>query len=1467
MDLVTIFLSIIVVLFLVNAFMNQKQANPKNFPPGPRPLPIIGNIHIMDIRKPHKTFMELSKQYGSVFSVQIGMSKSIILCGYETLKDALLNHAEIFSDRPHTPLFSETSKGHGIVFATGENWKVMRRFSLSTLRDYGMGKRTIEDKIIEESDCLVQKLRSYEGKPFDNVTSIYAAVTNIIVSILLSKRFDYDDPTILRLMGLTNENIKLLSSPWVFLYNTYPFLAKWLPGAHNKIFENVKEFLDFIRRIFTQYKKELDVNDQRNLIDAFLTKQQEGKPESTAYFHDENLTALVADLFGAGMETTSTTLRWAILLMMKYPEIQQKVQNEIEQVVGSAQPQMEHRKQMPYTDAVIHEILRFGDIAPVGLPHATTQDITFRGYFIPKGATIITLVHSALRDKDYFEKPYEFYPEHFLDSAGNFKKNEAFIPFSLGKRSCAGETLAKMEIFLFFTSLLQNFTFQAPPGTKLDLTPSLASTNAPKPHEICAICLSFCPTSKGDDFQLFLNFNRFIRKLTLQRFFALKTESNKHLDTHHTSGPPTDEVKHQDVKAPSNFYPIHAQGPHIRVFQDLVFEEFKSMGKTKTRNKNNLSFKEREALAGWKKNNDLVICLAEKGGGVVIMSLEYYEEESLHILSDKNFYRQIAKDPYKRISEEYNKLINSGLSDGILNKQEHKFLQYNNDNKPYFYFLTKIHKSITRPLGRPIISNTNCLTSNLSHYIDLYLQKHVISLSSYLRDSTQLIEQLLTIGWEPGVYLITCDVMSLYTNIGHEIGVQCVEEFLESDPDITEDHRNFIFKGLKFILENNYFIYNKQVYHQCNGMAMGSKVAPAYANLFMGAFEKKLIPGSLEFSTYTQLFRRYIDDLFFLWRGPVESIGVFMAHLNSNDRGIKFTIEYNEDNINFLVLNIAHKGTNYITSTYFKKVDINSYLEYNSAHQKQWLKNVPYGQFKRIRKNCMEDNTFAIQAKILSKRFIEKNYLSFMDLVTVLLSIVVILFLTNVFRNQKQGKYKKFPPGPKPLPILGNLLMIDMSKPYKTFYQLSKQYGSIFSVQMGRTKMVILCGYDTIKDALINNAEVFSDRPRNPLFTDSRKDHGILFANGENWKVMRRFTLSTLRDYGMGKKTIENKITEEAECLVQKLRSYEGKPFGDFSCIGAAVTNIIVAILLSKRYDYEDQTILRLIALVTENLRLIGSPWVRLYNIFPALMDRLPGPHRTVFKNLREFHSFIRATFTKYKKDLDINDQRNLIDAFLAKQKEEKQESTQYYHNENLTVLVGDLFGAGMETTSTTLRWSILLMMKYHEIQEKVQNEIERVIGSAQPQMEHRKEMPYTDAVVHEIQRFGDIAPTTVPHLASQDVTFRGYFIPKGTIILPVLHSLHKDKEYFKKPDEFYPEHFLDSEGNFKKNEAFIPFSIGKRSCAGETLAKMELFLFFTTLLQNFTFKAPLGAKLDLTPALGSTNSPKPFEVCAVPRS
>ncbi|KAM5164352.1 cytochrome P450 2K1-like [Mantella aurantiaca] len=417
----------------------------------------------------------------------MGSKQIVVLAGYETVKDALVNYAEEFGGRGKTKIFQNMDKDLGVAHSRGENWKVMRRFTLTTLRDFGMGKSLIEEKIIEECSYLSKSFESLKGKPFDNTMIINSAVANIIVSILLGHRMDYDDSQFRRLMSLTSENITLLGSLMVGIYNVFPFLG-FLPGSHKTVMKNVEEMCEYVTQTFINNLKNIDENDQRSFIDAFLVRQKEDAGSPNSYFHNENLTRLVRNLFSAGMETTSTTLRWGLLLMLKYPAIQEKVQQEISKVIGLAQPMYSHRVQMPYTNAVIHEIQRFADVVPLSVPHETTRDVTFKGYFIPKETYVIPLLSSVLRDKTQFEKQDEFYPNHFLDSHGNFIKKEAFLPFSAGRRVCAGENLARMELFIFFASLLQKFTFHVPPGVSdIELIPNIGFINMPKQYHICAV--------------------------------------------------------------------------------------------------------------------------------------------------------------------------------------------------------------------------------------------------------------------------------------------------------------------------------------------------------------------------------------------------------------------------------------------------------------------------------------------------------------------------------------------------------------------------------------------------------------------------------------------------------------------------------------------------------------------------------------------------------------------------------------------------------------------------------------------------------------------------------------------------------------------------------------------------------------------------------------------------------------------
>ncbi|NWI98722.1 CP2W1 protein, partial [Crypturellus undulatus] len=376
----------------------------------------------------------------------------------------------------------------GVFFSSQELWKTTRRFTMATMRDLGMGKRLAEERIQEELHFLVDLIQSFKGEPF-RLRFLNTAPTNITFAILFGRRFDYKDPTFVTLLRLIDEVMLLLGSPFLHLFNFYPFLG-FLFKPHKLILKKVEEVCVILNKHIQESKKNMNGNNLTSYIDALVFKQQEEKDKSTTSFYDANVLASALDLLMAGTETTSTTLQWAVLLMMKYPEIQRKVHAEIEQVLApGCLPTFEDRKNMPFTNAVIHEVQRFVTLLP-HVPRCTSADTYFKGYFIPKGTTVIPLLTSVLLDKTQWETPDEFNPNHFLDVDGNFVKKKAFLPFSTGRRNCIGESLATVELFIFFTGLMQKFTFKPPPGVKeseLNTTAEAGFTMRPHPQCACAV--------------------------------------------------------------------------------------------------------------------------------------------------------------------------------------------------------------------------------------------------------------------------------------------------------------------------------------------------------------------------------------------------------------------------------------------------------------------------------------------------------------------------------------------------------------------------------------------------------------------------------------------------------------------------------------------------------------------------------------------------------------------------------------------------------------------------------------------------------------------------------------------------------------------------------------------------------------------------------------------------------------------
>ncbi|XP_069500542.1 cytochrome P450 2F2-like [Ambystoma mexicanum] len=488
-----------------------------------------------------------------------------------------------------------------------------------------------------------------------------------------------------------------------------------------------------------------------------------------------------------------------------------------------------------------------------------------------------------------------------------------------------------------------------------------------------------------------------------------------------------------------------------------------------------------------------------------------------------------------------------------------------------------------------------------------------------------------------------------------------------------------------------------------------------------------------------------------------------------------------------------------------------------------------------------------------------------MELWLVLLLAMVSFISCLMLRKEKH----RFPPGPTPLPIIGNLMQIRFNDIVNSLMKLHKKYGTMYTVHLGPERYVVLCGYELMKEALIENGDAFSGRGSYPLFYNFTKGNGISFSNGEKWKQLRRFAMSVLGQFGMGKRSMEERIQEEVQYLIKFFRSKKAAPIDPEFCMSRSVFNIISSTVFGERFDYEDKEIEELVHCGQEIFQIMSSSWGMLYHMFPNILDCLPGPHVKMFKHFRRLERYVKERAKKSQETLDPKSPRHYIDSFLIKLEQEKSNPATVFNWDTMVMSALMIYFAGIESISTTMRFGLIHLLKNPKVQEKAQEEIDCVVGPTQcPRIEHRKEMPYMQAVIHEIQRYSDVIPLSVVHQLIQDTELGGYTFPKGTMFIPLLTSLHFDPTKYKKPEIFDPTNFLDENGSFQLNPSFMPFSAGKRVCIGSNLAMMELFIYFATMLQNFKLK-PLASTEDIDDRpIGAflSNVPRPFQFILEPR-
>ncbi len=356
----------------------------------------------------------------------------------------------------------------GVLFSRGELWQEQRRFSLHALRDLGFGKNSTEELAIEEAGDLCSFLESTNGQPIDIRNKFNIAILNALWRISTSEKLPYDDPRLNKLLKLLDDFIREVGSPINAILISYRPLM-WVAAksgylASGALFTKLRQFVEES----VNPLKETYQNDYlRNFVDHYLhMMESQNKPDGLKSFSgpggETNLVSVLIDLFIAGSETTSTTLSWAMLYMILNPEIQKKVQEELDEVAGVGnQPRVSDRARTPYTEAVLHEVQRVANILSRSVPHAAQKDcILSTGHFIPENTVVMCCIGSVMMDPEVFPKPSKFDPTRYLDKDGAFVPHPRVVPFGLGRRRCLGEALARMELYLFFTGILSRFNLE-----------------------------------------------------------------------------------------------------------------------------------------------------------------------------------------------------------------------------------------------------------------------------------------------------------------------------------------------------------------------------------------------------------------------------------------------------------------------------------------------------------------------------------------------------------------------------------------------------------------------------------------------------------------------------------------------------------------------------------------------------------------------------------------------------------------------------------------------------------------------------------------------------------------------------------------------------------------------------------------------------------------------------------------------
>uniref|UniRef100_A0AAV2MAS0 Steroid 21-hydroxylase n=1 Tax=Knipowitschia caucasica TaxID=637954 RepID=A0AAV2MAS0_KNICA len=427
-------------------------------------------------------------------------------------------------------------------------------------------------------------------------------------------------------------------------------------------------------------------------------------------------------------------------------------------------------------------------------------------------------------------------------------------------------------------------------------------------------------------------------------------------------------------------------------------------------------------------------------------------------------------------------------------------------------------------------------------------------------------------------------------------------------------------------------------------------------------------------------------------------------------------------------------------------------------------------------------------------------------------------------------------PGPPSYFLIGNMLELAHDHLPLHLTGLAQRYGSIYRLRCGNTTIVVLSSSEVIREALVKKWSDFAGRPDS--YTGNIVSGGgcsiSLGDYTEVWRAHRRLVHSALQR--CCQKSLHDVIERHALCLMNVLTDYKGTAVDLSEDFTVAASNVITTLTFGKEYDKSSPELQQLHHCLNEIVGLWGSSWISALDSFP-LLRKLPNP-----------------VFSRLLKEVVRRD--DIIQKHLD---DYKALSDTHVHMATVDLLIG-----GTETTAAWLNWTIAFLLHRPEVQSRVHEELSVVLDGQDPKYSDRHKFPALNALVQEVLRLRPVAPLAVPHRAIRDSSIAGYFIPKNTVIIPNLFGAHHDPAVWPDPYSFRPERFLEGQGSTR---ALVPFGGGARLCLGESVAKMELFLFTAYLLRDFQFVLPEDVPLpDLKGVASVVLKIQPFKVIALPR-